>query len=339
MNSTSNSISIPSGSTCVITPQTSNIIVYALNEAFTSSARSYPVLMRMPVYYGEVITMNNLSDENRTIYSSVENYIDYATYDAGNNVQDEKELTTVSSIEVPANGRVEITARASNDLFAGLYEFFAEEDFGVTVTGVRLSSETLTIAPNQQTALRATVLPTNATNKTVIWSSSDTNVAVVAQTGKITAKSVGTAAITATTADSGYTAVCVVTVIDNDAVVTPTPGTNPTPTEYPYEIEQLTLKDENGNTFNSIPQGFGFIVDISFKKVTARNNNDYIFIAAYGENNELISIDYIQSNFVEDQTYNVGFYMQPQGQTIETIKAFIWSSFGSMEPLAETKEL
>ena len=61
-------------------------------------------------------------------------------------------------------------------------------------------------------ALSATVTPSNASNKQVVWSSSDAAVASVSAGGVVTANAVGTATITATTADGGKTAACSVTV-------------------------------------------------------------------------------------------------------------------------------
>jgi hypothetical protein len=56
--------------------------------------------------------------------------------------------------------------------------------------------------------------PDNATNKTITWSSSNEAVATVSNTGLVTAKTLGTAAITATTADGNKTANFSVTVKD-----------------------------------------------------------------------------------------------------------------------------
>lgn len=60
--------------------------------------------------------------------------------------------------------------------------------------------------------LTATVTPSNATDKTVTWSSSKTTVATVSSSGVVTAKAVGTATITVTTNDGAKTATCAVTV-------------------------------------------------------------------------------------------------------------------------------
>jgi hypothetical protein len=59
--------------------------------------------------------------------------------------------------------------------------------------------------------LVATIAPANATNKAVTWSSSDSNVATVTN-GTVSFVAAGSATITATTVDGGFTATCVVTV-------------------------------------------------------------------------------------------------------------------------------
>ena len=82
----------------------------------------------------------------------------------------------------------------------------------VAVTGVTLNKNTLTLEAKKSETLTATVLPQNATNKNVTWSSSDTSVATVDANGKVKGIAEGTANITVTTADGGKTAVCAVTV-------------------------------------------------------------------------------------------------------------------------------
>lgn len=88
----------------------------------------------------------------------------------------------------------------------------------VAVTSVSISPTTAALSVGSTKQLSATVLPTNATNKNVSWSSNNTSVASVSSTGLVTAKAVGTATITAT-ADGGKTATCSVTVQEqqNDA--------------------------------------------------------------------------------------------------------------------------
>ena len=83
----------------------------------------------------------------------------------------------------------------------------------ISVTGVALNQTTGTLtAVGQTLQLTATVSPTNATNPAVTWSSSNTSVATVDATGKVTAVANGTATITVTTTDKNKTATATITV-------------------------------------------------------------------------------------------------------------------------------
>ena len=95
---------------------------------------------------------------------------------------------------------------------------FSGRDLGVQalvsvsrVSGVTLNEAAKTLNVNQSFSLIATVSPANATNKDITWTSSDTSVATVSN-GNVTAKKVGSAIITVTTADGKKTADCKVTV-------------------------------------------------------------------------------------------------------------------------------
>jgi len=81
----------------------------------------------------------------------------------------------------------------------------------ISVTSVLLNPTTATLFVGDMLTLTETVLPTNATNQVVTWSSSNTNVATVAD-GVVTTLSVGTVTITVTTQDGNKTATCNITV-------------------------------------------------------------------------------------------------------------------------------
>ena len=96
-------------------------------------------------------------------------------------------------------------------------DFFFIEEFNpntILATGISLNQTTLSFsAANQTATLIATVTPSNATNKNVTWTSSNTAVATVSSAGVVTSKANGTAVITAKTTDgTNLTATCNVTV-------------------------------------------------------------------------------------------------------------------------------
>ena len=81
------------------------------------------------------------------------------------------------------------------------------------VSKIALDRTSLALNKGRTFTLKATVLPAAATNKAVTWKSSNTKVATVTSTGKVTFKARGTATITCAAKDgSGTTASCKVTV-------------------------------------------------------------------------------------------------------------------------------
>ncbi len=103
------------------------------------------------------------------------------------------------------------TGSAAED-YAYKYDliFRVDPNAAVAATKVTLSKTSLSLNVGKTSTLKATVSPSNATNKNVTWSSSNSSIATV-KNGKITAKKAGTATITAKTSN-GKAATCKVTV-------------------------------------------------------------------------------------------------------------------------------
>ena len=81
----------------------------------------------------------------------------------------------------------------------------------ISVESVSLNKSTLTLTEGDSETLTATVYPDDATNKNVMWTSSNTSVATVSD-GMVKAMKSGTATIKVTTSDGGKTSECQVTV-------------------------------------------------------------------------------------------------------------------------------
>ena len=88
----------------------------------------------------------------------------------------------------------------------------------VNVTGVEFSQETLTMPLARTAQLEWTVLPADAANKNVTFASDNTEIATVNKSGLVTSVAPGTANITVTTVDGGFTDVIAVTVEEAVAV-------------------------------------------------------------------------------------------------------------------------
>lgn len=83
---------------------------------------------------------------------------------------------------------------------------------GVAVTSVSLSPTTASLNVGGTQQLTPTILPANATNKSITYSSNNTTVATVNASGLITAVANGTATITVATVDGNKTSTCLVSV-------------------------------------------------------------------------------------------------------------------------------
>lgn len=124
--------------------------------------------------------------------------------------------SSISASKAKTSGNIiditksKVSLKAKNKTVASA-KFMQRELGAPAATGVTLDKTSATLMEGQTTTLTATVSPTGA-NKSVTWSSSNTSVASVSSTGKVTAKKAGTATITAKTADGGYKATCKVTV-------------------------------------------------------------------------------------------------------------------------------
>ena len=90
----------------------------------------------------------------------------------------------------------------------------------IPTTGVTVTPTNQTINVGKTFTITPTVTPDNATDKSIICTSSDDTIATVDDNGKVTALMEGTATITATTNDGGFTASCVITVVKREGRVT-----------------------------------------------------------------------------------------------------------------------
>jgi len=107
-------------------------------------------------------------------------------------------------------GTAIITAKTEDGGYTATTTVIVKET-EIKVIGITLNETKLEMKVNDSKTITATVSPSNATNKNVIWTSSNTNVVKI-ENGKITAISAGTAIITAKTEDGGYTAKTTITV-------------------------------------------------------------------------------------------------------------------------------
>jgi len=127
-----------------------------------------------------------------------------------------------SKVTVDDNGRIKgieptvnpvtITVFVSGDGFSS--SAYCYVTVPIPVTGINLKNTSFIIGEGQEETLEAEILPQNAANKKIIWSSSDTSKVIVDDNGKIKGITFSSepVTITATTEDGGFTGNCTVTV-------------------------------------------------------------------------------------------------------------------------------
>jgi len=159
-------------------------------------------------------TCSSVSESSVTkVTSTPAGYDDfvYTLADAPSGMSISNNVVTWTPGSATTSGAVTLTA--SNDSYSDT-ETFTVNVSTIEVTSITLSETSLALALSSSSTviLTATVLPSNAGDKTVTWSSSNTDVAIVGG-GYVTAVGDGTAVITATANDgSGVKATCTVTV-------------------------------------------------------------------------------------------------------------------------------
>ena len=123
------------------------------------------------------------------------------------------------------------------------------------VTSISLNKTFDTLSIGGTDTLIATTVPSNAENKAVVWSSSNTSIASVNSSGKVTAVSAGNAKITATTVDGNKVATCTVTVNGTASQ------------QYPIAIAQLPIDITINN-----PDSIGNVyMDATYKNNSQKN--------------------------------------------------------------------
>jgi len=121
----------------------------------------------------------------------------------------------------------------------------------VNVTGISLDA-TASMYVGDTKYLNPTIVPANATDQNVTWSSSNTSVATV-EYGNVTAVDKGTATITVTTEDGNKTATCIVTVNSEAPVTIPVAGVSLNTNSLDLKVDsviQLTATIEPSNASN-----------------------------------------------------------------------------------------
>ena len=186
---------------------------------FTASAKAGPVIDKFEMEYKQPAE-GILLDRESAVLSQVGEKMQLTATVQPDNAYNKKVTWTSTVPEVAAvdeNGLVTavavgnttIIATTEDGSFTATCEITVKAPQTVAVTGVTISQDTAQLtAAGAVIQLSASVLPDDATNKEVTWSTSNPKAAIVDNNGLVTAVANGDAVITVTTVEGGFTAEC-----------------------------------------------------------------------------------------------------------------------------------
>jgi len=170
----------------------------------------------------------------------------------------------------------------------------------IPVTGFGLAEADVSMEVGETETLTPVFAPVDASNKTVVWSSSNESVATVSD-GVITAVSAGTATITGKTADGGYVKSCAVTVNLNLSI-----NSN-------YKIYMTSVPQESSAEFDPV---------FKIKNLSAGDKTVIVIVAAY-VNGKLAGINLIEDTISTEKDIPISLAKIPNAE----YKFFVWDEW------------
>lgn len=319
-------------SSCVLVVPETSLNLYKIADQWKDFVNIKPFASSIIINNEE---LNLISGQTETLIATM------SPNDAGEKIIWKSSDSNVVSIdengEVSANsgGSAVITATTEGTNLSA----FCEVNVLQPVTSISLSQTSATVFKGNTLQLTATVLPSTASNKVLLWESSNTSVATVDQNGKVTAKAVGNTTITATTTDgSNISASCEVCVIipvtsvylsQTSATIHIGDSLNLTATILPSNATNKTLFWSSSNSSVADVDQNGRIItyNVGTTIITA-TTTDGSNISASCEINVIIPVSSINisqtsANIYLDDTLTLYASISPENATINTL---LWIS-------------
>lgn len=178
----------------------------------------------------------------------------------------------------------------------------------VPVIGVSLDTDEISLNIGDTKPLVAIVEPEEATNKNVVWSSSNENIATVDIRGVVTAIAPGIAMITATTVDGEFTAGASVTVMSED-------------------YEQFIIIPEGDNLKRE--NGLEVAVQVNPKEGTSGHEGNEFIVFQLLKGTEPAGIMALKKDLTSSEELTVFFHVQDPENELYRVKVFVLDHFDS----------
>ena len=190
------------------------------------------------------------------------------------------EVSASGLVTAKSEGEAKIRAAATDgsDEYAVCYVTVTGK---AKVTGITLDRTSAEVKRGEKLTLNATVSPSYASNKKVVWKSANTKIATVDGNGSVTAKAPGRTKITVTSSEnSSYQASCTVTV-PYKITYKLNKGKNNASNPSTYYGKKVTLKNPSRKGYAFA----GWYTDAKFKKkitsISSSAKSDYILYAKW----------------------------------------------------------
>jgi len=259
-NSLSPDIASVDSTGCVTAIKAGTAVITATSEDDTTKTVSCTVTVKRAVTELKLDkAFMNLKVSDTSTLSATVNPVDATNKDISWSSTDNKIVTVDSTGNIKAiaagTATIKATSKDNNDIFAVCVITVKNP-----VSGISLKDTTMELYPYQKSTLNVSILPADATNKAINWTSSNNDVVTIDTAGNIEALAPGTATITVTSQDNNsIKAQCTVTVkniditdiklsksekqYDKDLKLTTSITTTPSGHELLY---QVWVEDSNG---------------------------------------------------------------------------------------------
>lgn len=115
---------------------------------------------------------------------------------------------------------------------------------------------------------------------------------------------------------------------------------NASPSDTIYTVTELFITDHAGNRIPSFEGLHSFVVEANIIKNYTRNERDYLMIVLYDSQNRMIAFTYMKVQPDVNKPTGFGSLITlPSNVSVAKIKAFVWGTPSSLEPLSNALEL
>ncbi|AAO35351.1 hypothetical protein DP149_07850 [Clostridium tetani] len=200
-----------------------------------------------------------------------------------------------------------------------------EESKEIKIEKVFLDKSLIELEENGIIKLIVTITPENATNKNVIWTSSNYEIATVDNKGNVRGLKSGEVVIKVVTEDGQKFAECKVVVKDEKEV-------DPNSDEKKIEIENLTTKKE-------FKLGSDAKVTIKAINKTKENKDAALIVGVFNKDGQLVNYGAVEQNIKADEDVKLTVNLSLQKEGEYTVKAFVWDSLDKMNSISKVIEI